>query len=101
MLDLRRRAKALGDLLATRAGKPIAVEIGAGEIAELAPLFEHVKLVLERVCADELGRGSLAANVQRIELRAGGPSVSLANGALTISGPIDRDRLQRDIDSAL
>jgi hypothetical protein len=101
MLDLRRRAKALADMLSTRVGKPIAIEIDGGELAELGPLFEHVKLALERVCADQLGRGSLAERVQRVELGGGGPSISLANGALVIRGPVSADRLQRDIDNAL
>jgi hypothetical protein len=101
MLDLRRRAKALADMLSTRVGKAITVEIDGGELAELGPLFEHVKLALERVCADDLGRSSLAERVQRIELRGGGPSITLANGALEIRGPVGADRLQRDIDNAL
>jgi hypothetical protein len=101
MLELKRRAKALADVLATRVGRAIAIDIGAGELAQLAPLFETVKLALDRVCADELGRGSLAERVQRIELRAGTPGVSLANATLAIAGPLAPARLQSELDAAL
>lgn len=101
MLDLRRRAKALADQLATRAGKPIAIEIGAGDVAELGPLFEHLRIALERVCADDLGRASLAERVARIELRSGASGVSLASGTLVVAGPLAADRLQREIDAVL
>lgn len=101
MLDLKRRAKALGDLVTTRAQRPITVEVGAGELAELGPLLEMLKVALDRVCGDELGRGSLADRVQRVELRAGSPGVSLANAILVVSGPLTAERLQKELDAVL
>jgi len=102
MLDLRRRVKTLGDLLASRTGKSIAVELGTGELAQLAALFEYVKVALERVCGDELGRASLAERVQRIELRGGDNArVSLANGVLVFEGALASARLANELDALL
>ena len=101
MLELKRRAKALGDLVTTRVQRAIAIEVGAGELAQLAPSLEMLKLALDRVCSDELGRGSLAERVQRIELRTGAPGVSLADGALVVSGTMAPERLQDELDSVL
>jgi len=101
MLDLKRRAKALADLATTRVQRAIAIEVGAGELAQLAPTLEMLKLALDRVCSDELGRASFADRVQRIELRAGAPGVSLANGTLVVSGALTIERLQDELDGLL
>jgi hypothetical protein len=101
MLDLKRRAKALSDLLATRLEHPVAIDIGAGELPQLAPLFAVFEHALQRVCADELGRASLRERVERVELRAGTPGVTLANKTLVVSGPLAADRLQTALDAAL
>lgn len=99
-LELKRRAKALADLLGAQLGHPIAIEVGA-DLAVVAPLFETVKVALERVCADELGRAALADRVQTIQLTAGGPGVTLANNLLVIAGPLAPERLQAQLDAAL
>jgi hypothetical protein len=101
MLDLRRRVKALADLIATRIGRTITIELGAGELAQLAPLFETLRIALEHVCADELGRASLAERVQRIELRAGPPGLALANGQLVASGSLSAERISSELDAVL
>jgi len=101
MLDLKRRVKALADVLATRVGRAVTIDLGAGELASLAPLFEASKLALDRVCADELGRASLAERVQRIELRIGTPGVSLADGTLAVTGPLAVERLRDALDAVL
>ena len=101
MLDLRRRAKALADAIAARIGHALVIELGSGELAQLAPLFEATRVALDRVCADDLGRTSLAERVQQIELRIGPPGVSLANATLVISGPLMPDRLQKELDATL
>jgi len=101
MLDLRRRAKGLADLVATRIGHALVIELGSGELAQLAPLFEATRVALDRVCADDLGRTSLSERVQQIELRIGTPGVSLANATLVVSGPLTPDRLQKELDATL
>ena len=79
----------------------MAVELDAGELSQLAPLFESLKVALERVCADELGRTSLADRVQRIHLRIDTPGVSLSSGQLVISGPLAPDRMRKELDAVL
>jgi hypothetical protein len=101
MLDLKRRVKALTDVLATRVGRAVTIDLGTGELGLLAPLFEALKLTLDRVCADELGRTSLAERVRRIELRIGSPGVSLANGTLAVTGPLAVERLRDALDAVL
>lgn len=101
MLELKRRGKALADLLAARLGHAIVVEFGAGEISQLAPLFEATRVALDRVCADELGRSSLAERVQCLELRIGSPGVSLATSTLVVSGPMAAESLRRELDAAM
>ena len=101
MLDLRRRVKALADLVAARTQRSIAIELGTGELAQLAPLFESLRLALEKVCADELGRASLAERVQHVEVREGPPGVTLANGRLVVAGPLPAARLASELDARL
>jgi len=101
-LDLKRRAKALSDLLTSRVGSPISVDIGAGELAQVAPSFELVKVALERVCSDDIGRSSLAERVKRIEVRGGAAArVSLASGLLVVEGLLSSVRLQSELDALL
>jgi hypothetical protein len=101
MLELRRRAKAQSDLLAARTGKPIPIAVGDGELTTLASLFEALRTALTEVCADELGRNSLAERVARIELRAGAPAVALDGGTLIVTGPMAADRVRSAIDGVL
>jgi hypothetical protein len=101
MLDLRRRARGLADLVATRIGHALVIELGSGELVQLAPLFEATRVALDRVCADDLGRTALSERVQQIELRIGTPGVSLASATLVVSGPLTLDRLQKELDAAL
>jgi hypothetical protein len=101
MLDLRRRMKQLADALAARLGHGVAIEHGSGEVDQLGPLFEQLRLALDRVCADDLGRAALGERVQRIELRIGNPGVSLANGTIVVGGPLAADRLQLELDAVL
>jgi len=99
-LELKRRAKALADLLATQLGHPVAIEIGA-ELGVVAPLFETVRAALEHVTADELGRTALAERVHAIQLTAGTPGVALANRTLVIAGPLAPERLRAQLDALL
>lgn len=99
-LELKRRAKALADVLATQLGHPVAIEVGA-DLAVIAPLFETVRVALERVCADELGRTALGERVKAIELAAGSPGVSLAKRVLLIAGPLAPEQLQAQLDAVL
>lgn len=104
-LELKRRARALGEHLAARAGAPIAIEISTGDLTVLAPLFEQVRLALEHVCADELGRTALGQRVRTVQLSIGSPGVSLVNQTLTATSAADQPlagaRLQSAIDALL
>jgi hypothetical protein len=104
MLDLKRRAKALGELLTTRLGRAVTVDVGAGELAVLAPLFESLRGVLDGVCADELGRTSLAQRVERIRVTTDAATeVSIANATLVVSTTtrLAAERLRRELDALL
>jgi hypothetical protein len=100
-LELRRRAKALVDQLAVRIGTAIPIELGAGELAQLAPTLEALRTALDHVCSDDLGRGALVERVRRIELRGGATELELAGGLLVISGSFAPEQLQRRLDAAL
>ena len=71
----------------------------------LAPLFEQVRLALEHVCADELGRAALGQRVRTVQLSIGSPGVSLVNQTLTATSAADQPlagaRLQSAIDALL
>ncbi|MFT3697888.1 MAG: hypothetical protein QM831_32410 [Kofleriaceae bacterium] len=99
-LELKRKAKALAD------ARMVPIEIGDGDLAPLAALFEVFRGVLERVCADELGRQSLAERVSRVVLRLGtSPSVTLVDRVLTITTSsterLQATRLQAQLDALL
>ena len=104
-LELKRRARALAEQVTAQVGAPIAIEIDAGELAVLAPLFEQVRLALEHVCADELGRAALGQKVRTVRLAIGAPGVALANQTLTATTATDQPlagaRLQSAIDALL
>ena len=104
-LELKRRARAFADQLSAQVGAPIAIEVD-GELAALAPLFEQVRIALEHVCADELGRAALAQRVRTVRLAAGASS-SVAIDAqtlivtTTLADPLAGSRLQSAIDTLL
>lgn len=100
MLELRRKAKALSEL------RMIPIEIADGELSPLAALFEAWRAVLDKVCADELGRQALADAVSRVVLRIGQtPGVTLADRVLTVttsaSERLPPARLQAQLDALL
>jgi len=105
-LELKRRARAFGEQLSAQVGSPIAIEIEPGELATLAPLFEQLRLTLERVCADELGRAALAQRVRAIRLGVG-TSAGVAMDVQTLvvttatAEPLGGARLQSTIDALL
>jgi hypothetical protein len=106
LLELKRRARALAEQLTAQVGAPLAIEIDAGELVVLAPLLEQVRLVLEHVCADELGRAALGQRVRTVRLAIGtSPGVALANQTLTATSALDQPlagaRLQSAIDALL
>jgi hypothetical protein len=105
-LELKRRARALGDLIAARIGTTVPVEIGTGDVGALGSLLAGLETALAKVFGDELGRAAFRERIQRVTLEVGASSgVRLRDGTLgvasTVSPRLPHDRLAAELDAVL